>query len=73
MSSINPTRALREDARRGSPRPGVPADITILELKEGAWEFRDSENQSRRGQWLLTPVMVVKGGVPIPAEQSQPG
>ena len=73
MSTINPARALREDDRRGSLRVGVPADITILELKEGAWEFRDSENQSRRGQWLLTPVMVVKGGVPIPAEQGQPG
>ncbi|MEE9202238.1 MAG: amidohydrolase/deacetylase family metallohydrolase [Dehalococcoidia bacterium] len=67
MCTINPARALKEDARLGSLKAGLPADISILELKEGDWEFKDSENQSLRGQWLLTPVTTVKGGVPIPA------
>ncbi len=65
MSTINPARALKEDGRRGSLKVGMPADISILELKEGDWEFRDSENQTLQGQWMLKPVMVVKGGVPI--------
>ncbi len=65
MSSINPARALKEDGRMGSLKVGMPADISILELKEGNWEFKDSENHSLQGQWMLKPVMVVKGGVPI--------
>jgi dihydroorotase len=65
MSTINPARALKEDGRMGSLKADMPADISILELKEGDWEFRDSENQTLQGQWMLKPMMVVKGGVPI--------
>lgn len=67
MATLNPARALREDERLGGLKVGMTADISILELKEGDWEFRDSENQSLRGRWLLSPAIVVKGGVPLPA------
>ncbi len=63
MTTINPARVLREEDRRGSLRPGMPADITILEIVKGDFLFGDGMGrESLRGNLLLEPRMVFKAG-----------
>ena len=42
MATINPAKALGEDGRRGSLKPGMPADITIMKLEKGNFLGRDA-------------------------------
>jgi dihydroorotase len=68
MTTINPARALREEGRRGSLKPGMAADITVLELTKGDYCFADGTGGERmQGDRLLEPRMVFKGGEPMPA------
>ena len=68
MTTINPARVLKEEERRGSLRPGLPADITVLELVKGDFLFGDGKGgQTLRGNLLLEPRMVFKSGEMRPA------
>ena len=73
MTTINPVNAMREGHRLGSLKDGMPANVSILEMGEGDWEFKDSETQSLKGQMLLKPVMTIKDGIPISAFQTGTG
>jgi len=68
MSTINPAKVLREDDRIGSLKPGMEADVSILELLSGAWKLYDAPMQSIEVDKLLMPVMTVKAGQVIPAQ-----
>ncbi|MFC1987448.1 amidohydrolase/deacetylase family metallohydrolase [Chloroflexota bacterium] len=73
MSTINPARALGEENRIGSLKPGMEADVSILELISGKWIFDDSEKQTIEVDRLITPSVTVKAGQVIPANPaSQP-
>ena len=66
--TCNPARALGEADRRGSLRPGMPADITVLDILEGSFEFGDGTGGERlRGERLIEPRMVFKEGRARPA------
>jgi len=68
MTTINPARALDEESRRGSLKPGVRADITIMELLKGDHVFCDGNGKERmNGNLLLEPRMVFKAGRETPA------
>ena len=68
MTTINPARALGEEGRRGSLKPGMAADITVLELTKGDYCFVDGTGGERmQGDRLLEPRMVFKRGEPMPA------
>ena len=68
MATINPARVLKEEERRGSLKPGLPADITVLELVKGDFLFSDGRGGgSLRGDQLLEPRMVFKAGEMSPA------
>lgn len=68
MTTINPAKALGEENRRGSLKPGMPADITVLEIVEGDFLFGDGKGREfMRGNLLLEPRMVFKGGEMRPA------
>ena len=67
MSTINPARALGEETRVGSLKPGMEADISILELLSGKWRLEDAERQTLDTDRLLVPSMAVKGGQVIPS------
>jgi len=68
MTTINPARAVREENRRGSLKPGMVADITVLELTKGDYRFGDGTGgEIMQGDRLLEPRMVFKGGEPLPA------
>jgi dihydroorotase len=68
MTTTNPAKVLREDDRIGSLKPGMEADVSILELLSGAWKLYDAPMQSIEVDKLLMPVMTVKAGQVIPAQ-----
>jgi dihydroorotase len=68
MSTINPARALGEENRIGSLKPGMEADVSILKLLNGKWSLMDSEQQAVEVDSLISPVTTVKGGQIIPAQ-----
>jgi len=70
MTTVNSSRALGEQQRRGSLRIGMPADISILELTRGQFIFSDATGDKLKGKVLLVPNLVLKSGVEI-ATQSR--
>ena len=68
MTTINPARAIREDARIGSLQPGMAADVSILEIKSGAWTLSDTQGETIKTDKLLMPIAAVKDGKVIKAE-----
>jgi dihydroorotase len=60
--TANPTRMLRFPDRIGTLRPGAAADVTILELREGDIELRDSLRQVRMGHQRLSLVATLRAG-----------
>ena len=66
MSTINPARALGLADRIGSLKPGMTADISILNLLSGKWRIVDSEQKQMTLTQLLSPDSTVKSGLPLP-------
>lgn len=66
MSTINPARALGLADRIGSLKPGMAADISILNLLSGKWAIVDSEQKTLTLTRLLSPDSTVKSGLPLP-------
>ena len=46
----------------GTLKPGAPADLTVLELRDGDFEFVDNEDAKRTGRRMLATVAVVMNG-----------
>jgi len=65
MSTINPARAIGEESRIGSLKPGMNADVSILEVLSGIWKVQDPEQPTMAK--LISPVMTIKSGQEIPA------
>ena len=51
---------------RGTLNVGAPADVAILELREGSFEFVDNYKNIRNGRQRLFPSGTVLGGKRIP-------
>jgi dihydroorotase len=51
---------------RGTLNVGAPADVAVLELKEGNFEFLDNYKGTRTGHQRLMPVATVVGGKKAP-------
>jgi dihydroorotase len=68
MTTTNPAKALGEEKKRGSLKPGYMADITVMELMQGEYIFCDGHGGERMdGNLLLEPRMVFKEGKEMPA------
>jgi dihydroorotase len=50
---------------RGTLRKGAPADIAILELRDGEFDFVDNVDATRTGRRKLFTTAVVLGGMPV--------
>jgi dihydroorotase len=61
-ATVNPSRAFPVFRDRGTLKPGAPADIAVLELKEGSFEFVDNFGNTRTGKQRLVPNATVLGG-----------
>ena len=68
MATANPAQALHEDEKRGSLKPGMAADITLMKLEKGKFTFCDGTGGERlEGEILLEPTAVIKNGCLYPA------
>lgn len=62
MITITPARFLRIEDRASSLALGRDADIAVIDLAGGNWEFKDATNFTRVGTNALVPVLTIKSG-----------
>jgi dihydroorotase len=61
-ATLNASRAFKVFRDRGTLNVGAPADIAVLELREGAFEFVDNYGNTRTGRQRLFPSATVLAG-----------
>ncbi|MEX0974712.1 MAG: amidohydrolase/deacetylase family metallohydrolase [Bacillota bacterium] len=61
-TTIHPAQALGEEARLGSLRPGMLADVSVFDLVEGDYRFTDSYGATIKGTTILRPALVLRDG-----------
>jgi dihydroorotase len=61
-ATVNPARIFPLFHDRGTLNVGAPADIALLELREGSFEFLDNYENKRSGKQRLFPSGTVLGG-----------
>jgi len=65
-ATVGPARIFPAFNERGTLNVGAPADVAILELKEGNFEFLDNYKGTRTGHQRLFPVATVFAGKTAP-------
>jgi dihydroorotase len=65
-ATVNAARALPSFDDRGTLNIGAPADVAILELRDGTFEFLDNYKGTRVGRQRLFPVATILGGKRTP-------
>jgi len=66
-ATVNAARVFPAFDDRGTLNVGAPADVAILELREGAFEFVDNYKGTRSGKQRLFPIASVLAGKRTPA------
>src|SRR6185369_16610602 len=61
-ATINPSKIFPVFRDRGTLRVGAPADVAVLELRDGSFEFVDNFKNTRTGKQRLFPFATVLGG-----------
>jgi len=61
-ATINASHAFPVFHDRGTLKVGAPADVAVLELREGSFEFADNFGNNRTGRQRLFPSATVLGG-----------
>lgn len=67
-ATVNASRSFLEFKDLGSLRPGTPADVTILELTQGDFEFVDNYKNTRKGRQKLIERNVIMAGKRVRVE-----
>jgi dihydroorotase len=62
MVTANPARVFDYGAQIGTLRPGSEADISIFEVRDGKFDFEDSDGVKRTGRQMLWNKAVVRRG-----------
>ena len=65
-ATLNPSRIFPLFNDRGTLNVGAPADVAILELRKGNFEFLDNYKGTIKGTQRLFPTGIVLGGKRIP-------
>jgi len=65
--TANAARAIPEFKAYGSLRTGAVADVAVLDLREGDFDFVDNADTKRTGHRKLFPYAVIVGGKRLPA------
>jgi dihydroorotase len=65
-STVNAARMFDAFSDRGTLNVGAPADVAVLELREGTFEFLDNYEGKRTGRQRLFPIATVVGGKRAP-------
>jgi len=63
MATQVPARVIGRIPKHGTLQIGAPADLSVLELVEGAVEFVDTRNNKRKGSMVLRPSGTIVAGV----------
>jgi dihydroorotase len=66
-ATVNASRAFPVFRDRGTLRVGAPADVAVLELREGTFEFVDNFENKRAGRQRLFPSATILGGKRVAA------
>lgn len=66
-ATLNASRAFPVFRDRGTLKVGAPADIAVLELREGTFEFVDNYGNKRMGRQRLFPSSTVLAGKRVAA------
>ena len=61
-ATLNASRVFPLFRDRGTLNVGAPADVAVLELREGTFEFVDNYGNTRTGRQRLVPSETVLGG-----------
>lgn len=61
-ATLNPSRVFEVFRDRGTLNVGAPADVAVLELRQGTFEFVDNFTNTRSGRQKLFPIATVLGG-----------
>jgi dihydroorotase len=72
MATAAPGKVINRTPKLGTLQVGAPADVSVLELVEGAVSFVDTRNNRRDGQAYLKPIHTVAGGVPFGRPYNSP-
>lgn len=62
MATVNAARAVAPFKGLGTLGVGATADVTVLELRQGEFEFVDNENTKRTGKQKLFTAATIVGG-----------
>src|SRR5262245_11774190 len=65
MATINPAKSINRAPKLGTRQVGAPADISLLEVVDGPFEFVDTRNNKRQGKTQIKPSGVVLACVPF--------
>jgi dihydroorotase len=65
-ATLNPSRLFDAFRDRGTLNVGAPADVAILELRPGSYDFVDNYKNIRKGSQRLFPAGTVLAGKRIP-------
>ena len=65
-ATVNAARTFAVFRDRGTLNVGAPADVAVLELREGEFEFLDNYENTIKGSQRLFPSETVLGGVRVP-------
>jgi len=65
-ATLNASRVFDVFHDRGTLNVGAPADIAVLELRQGSFEFLDNFEGKRTGRQRLFPIRTILGGKPVP-------
>jgi dihydroorotase len=68
-ATVNASRVFEVFRDRGTLNVGAPADIAVLELREGSFEFVDNYTNKRTGRQRLFPSETVLAGKRIPRRE----
>ena len=65
-ATVNAARVFEAFNDRGTLNVGAPADVAVLELRDGTFEFVDNYDGKRTGRQRLFPSATVLGGKRVP-------
>lgn len=62
MVTVNPARVFDYSSQIGTLRPGSEADVSIFELRDGKFDFEDSDGTKRTGRQMLVNKAAIRHG-----------
>ena len=71
--TMNPAKILNFPEKVGTLEPGVTADVAILELAQGSFEYADQTRQTRVQKQQFVATATVKGGIFLKGAPPAPG